>query len=322
LSGFLSLIVISNMTGPRKGEEINLVNDLVIVIRDSLDAHRRDSMKEILVQSPAVEVALALDEYLSKTIGDEFSLKDDQLRWVAIILALKELGLLTSHDRGRETLFFVDPNENSADGMLLIKLKKSEMLRSVELAKRIVPTLKQWRRAAGIKEKTIIDYPRDSHEFELDPFVSQLALWVDKEVTIERPEFKFVDLAERTARICLELQENGVAIMTSTEVIPVWATTVTIDLRIGGANISHNARFTSSSGANAALLDRFQKAVKEHLKRRLASMLDTEEAFFKLCNMGKIKIAGIDPGGLYRWVASKKRRAGANVRRKISKTDR
>jgi hypothetical protein len=69
------------------------------------------------------------------------------------------------------------------------------------------------------------------------------------------------------------------------------------------------------------LLVQFQKAIKKHLKGRLASMLETEEAFFQLCNMGKIKIATIDPEGHYHWeLTDSKRRAGANVRRKNSKT--
>jgi hypothetical protein len=164
-------------------------------------------------------------------------------------------------------------------------------LRSIELSKRILPTFKQtWR-------------PRKSqdHEFELDPFVSQLARWVDKEITTELPQFKVIDLAERMARICLELQESGVAVRTGTEVKSVWVTAVAIDLRIGGAKVSHNDRFTASSGANAVLSDKFQKAAKEHLKRRLASMLEIEEAFFQLCNMGTMKIATIDPDGHYLW---------------------
>lgn len=108
-------------------------------------------MKEIFVQLPTFEVARTLDKDLSKRIGDEFSSREEQQRLVAILLALKDLGSLTSHDRGRETWFFFDPKENSADDVLRIRLKKSEMLRSIELSKRIVPTLKQtWRRAAGI----------------------------------------------------------------------------------------------------------------------------------------------------------------------------
>jgi hypothetical protein len=182
-----------------------------------------------------------------------------------------------------------------------------------------------WRRTASAEEKAGFDHPNESqdYEFEIDPFVSQLAGWVDKEITIERLEFKTVDLAVRMARICLELQENGVAIRTGTETVPVWAAAVAIDLRIGGAKVSHNARFTFSSDANAALLDQFQNAVKGHLKGRLASMLETEEAFFQLCNTGGIKIASIDPDGQYRWeLAGNKLRAGANVRRKNSKTAR
>jgi hypothetical protein len=63
-------------------------------------------VKEIFVQLPTFEVAHALDEDLSKRIGDGFSSEEEQQRLVAILLALKELGSLTSHDRGHETWFF------------------------------------------------------------------------------------------------------------------------------------------------------------------------------------------------------------------------
>ena len=49
------------------------------------------------------------------------------------------------------------------------------------------------------------------HEFELDPFVSEIARWVDLEVTDRRPEIRAIDLADRIARICLQLHESGVA---------------------------------------------------------------------------------------------------------------
>jgi hypothetical protein len=256
-------------------------------------------VKEIFVQFPTYEVARALDEDLSRRMGSEFSSKDERQRLVAILLALKELGLLSSRDRGRETWFFFDPKENWADDVLRIRLKKSVMLRSFELSKRILPTLKETGRIAA----ELDNHPSKSqkYEVELDPFVSQLARWVDKEVTAQRPEFKAVDRTERLAQICLELQQNGIAIRTGTEDSSLWATAVAIDRRIGGAKISHNARFTFLRSANVALLDQFQSAVKEHLKHRLTLMLETEEAFFSLCNVGGIKIASIDPDGHYLW---------------------
>jgi hypothetical protein len=281
------------------GDEINLVNDVVMAIRISPDRNRREFVKELFVQFPTYEVARALDEDLSRRMGSEFSSREEQQRLVAILFALKELGSLTSRDRGRETWFFFDPEENRASDVLRIRLKKSAMLRSIELSKRIMPTLKEaWRRAAGLD-----DHPRASQKFEveLDPFVSQLARWVDKEVTIQRPEFRAVFRTERLAEICLQLQQNGVAIRTGTEVSSLWATAVAIDQRIGGAKISHSARFTFTRSANVALLDQFQNAVKEHLKRRLTAMLEAEEAFFSLCNMGEIKIASTDPDGHYLW---------------------
>lgn len=279
--------------------KINLVKESVIAIRSSLDAYRREPMKEMFVQFATFEVVRAVDKDLSKRLGDEFSSNDEQQRLVAILFALKELGWLTSHDRGRETSFYFDPKENWANDVLRIRLKKSEMIRSIKLSKRILPTLNEtWRRADGLDNR-----PKESpkYEVELDPFVSQLARWVDKEITTARPEFNVVDLGERVARICLELQQNGVAIRIGTEVISMWVTAAAIDRRIGGAKVLDNVRFTYASCASYTLVNLFKKTIKEHLKRRLASMLESQEAAFQLLNMGKLKIASIDSDGQYCW---------------------
>jgi hypothetical protein len=100
-------------------------------------------VRKIFVQFPTFGVVRALDERLSKQIGDKFSSTEEQQRLVAILLALKGSGFITSIDRGRETWFFFDPKENLADDVLLIELKKSEMLRSIGLSERIAPTLKE-----------------------------------------------------------------------------------------------------------------------------------------------------------------------------------
>jgi hypothetical protein len=131
--------------------EINLVNGVVIAIRDSLNAYRRELVKEIFVQFPTLEIVYALDEDLSKKMGDDFSSEEEQQRLVAILFALKDLGSINSIDRGCEIWFFFDPKENAAGDVLKITRKKSEMLRSIELSKRITPTLKQtWRRVAAV----------------------------------------------------------------------------------------------------------------------------------------------------------------------------
>lgn len=256
-------------------------------------------MKEIFVQFPTFEVVRAVDNDLSKRLGEEFSSNDEQQRLVAILFALKELGSLASHDRGRETWFYFDPEENWANDVLQIRLEKSEMIRSTKLSKRILPTLNEtWRRAGGLGTR-----PKGSqkYEVELDPFVSQLARWVDKEITTARPEFNVIDLGERVVRICLELQRNGIAIRIGTEVVSMWVTAAAIDRRIGGAKVSENVRFKYASCASSTLVDLFKKTIKERLKRRLASMLEMEEAAFRLFNMGKLKIASIDSHGQYCW---------------------
>src|SRR5262245_33518363 len=56
-----------------RSTKINLVNEVVIAIRGSLDGNGREIVKEIFVQ--LLEVAYALDEEVSRMIGDDFSLK-------------------------------------------------------------------------------------------------------------------------------------------------------------------------------------------------------------------------------------------------------
>jgi hypothetical protein len=269
-------------------------------------------MKEIFVQFPTYEVAQAFNDELSKTIGDFVSSTGEQQRLVAILLALKDMGVVNSHDRGEEAWFFLDPKENEANDVLQIKMEEPAMSQSVNLSERIMPTLMQmWQDRSG------------KPEFELDPFISQLALYINREITKKQPEFKVIDLAERVSQICLSLHENGVAIRTDTDGKLGWVTAETVDLRIGGSKISHNKQFSVSSCANITLCFQFRNAVRQHLKRRLASMLETSEAMFQLCNMGMVKISNIDRDGHYLWTLDgEKLGAGVDGRRKGKKSSR
>jgi hypothetical protein len=272
----------------------------VIAIGGSLNAYRREDVKDAFVQLPTYEVINALEDDLNKKMGAGFSSKSAQQRLAAVLLALKDLGLVTSSDRDRETWFVFDPRENLADDVPQITLKKIELARSIELSKRIAPILKEvW---SELIESTGRDSggPRNK-EFEVDPFVSQLALLIDKGVAENRPQFETLDLAERMTRICLVLQEKGVVIKAGTEDIPVWLTAVKVDRRIGGAKISQNMRITLSNAGNAALLGQFHLAVRGHLDWRLTSVLKFQEEIFQLCNTRMIKIAEIDSGGVYHW---------------------
>ena len=101
-------------------------------------------MKEMLVKPSAFEVVLALDEELSKRMGSDFSSREQQHRFVAVLLALKELGTVTCVYSDRETWFYLgDPKKDTAEDVLLIELNDSEMLRSAELSQRILSTLLQ-----------------------------------------------------------------------------------------------------------------------------------------------------------------------------------
>lgn len=136
--------------------EIDLVNDVVIAIRGSLDAYRRDLMKRILVDMFTFEVARALDRDLSERVGEEYCFAEQQQRLVAIILALKDLDFIIAEDRAGERWFFFGERAKQLDEfehlsieklavlmehMASFRLKKSEMARSIELSKQYVSEL-------------------------------------------------------------------------------------------------------------------------------------------------------------------------------------
>jgi hypothetical protein len=259
-------------------------------------------VKEIFVQFPTYEVAQALDEDLSIRLGSAFSSKDEQQRLVGILLALKELGSVSSHEQGHETWFYLDAEENQASDVIRIRLNGLSMSASNKLSKRILSALKETGRIAA--ELDAHHANPQKYKIELDPFISQLARWVDKEVTAQRSEFKAIERTERLAQICIQLQQHGVAARSGTEFYSLWTTAAAIDRRIGGVKVSHNSQFSFVRSVNAMLLYRFDRAVKEHLKHRLTDMRETEESFFSLCNEGAIRIAHMDSDGHYFWEAA------------------
>jgi hypothetical protein len=120
------------------------------------------SVKTIFVQPPTFQIALALDEELSKRVGVSFSVNGQEHRIAAILLALKDLGALTSHDRGRETWVYADIDKKSNGGdVLQISLDESSNTHSVELSKRIMPTLED------VWQGKRLD-PSEDQEFEVD----------------------------------------------------------------------------------------------------------------------------------------------------------
>jgi hypothetical protein len=110
-------------------------------------------VKEIFVDVFTFEVARAVDRDLSLRIGLDFSYNSDRQRLVAVLLALRDTGLLSGHDHGRATWLYFDSaeypamqldeieelaNDNVSDAskfFVSVNIKKSEMLRSIKLSK-------------------------------------------------------------------------------------------------------------------------------------------------------------------------------------------
>jgi hypothetical protein len=147
------------------------------------------------------------------------------------------------------------------------------------------------------------DHETETHncEFELNPFVSDVALWIDQEVIEIRPEFKAIDLGNRIARICLELHESGVATAIKPASVGVWIPTAEIEARIGGSSITANSSFSLLKRSSAKVENKFQIIVRQHSERRLASILEYTEILFSLCNEGLLKIIGVNSKGSYMW---------------------
>jgi len=58
-----------NESGAEKQQRINLVNDVVIAIGGSLNAYRREVVKDVFVQMRTFEVIIALEDDLIKKMG-------------------------------------------------------------------------------------------------------------------------------------------------------------------------------------------------------------------------------------------------------------
>jgi len=71
-----------NESGAEKEQRINLVNDIVIAIGGSLNAYRREVVKDVFVQMSTFSVINALEDDLNKKMGAGFSSKRSQQRVV------------------------------------------------------------------------------------------------------------------------------------------------------------------------------------------------------------------------------------------------
>ena len=72
----------TNESGAEKEQRINLVNDIVIAIGGSLNAYRREVVKDVFVQMSTFSVINALEDDLNKKMGAGFSSKRSQQRVV------------------------------------------------------------------------------------------------------------------------------------------------------------------------------------------------------------------------------------------------
>jgi hypothetical protein len=138
-------------------------------------------------------------------------------------------------------------------------------------------------------------------EFEINPFISDVARWLDCEVVEQKTAFKSIEVAERILRICSELHERDVATMTNFSRVAVWVPTTKVEKRLGNSNITTNPRLKVVKRDLSAIADEFQLAIREHAERRLDVILEYTEALFALCNQGRIKVIGTNSNGSYLW---------------------
>jgi hypothetical protein len=142
-------------------------------------------------------------------------------------------------------------------------------------------------------------------EFELNPFISDIARLFDRELLGKHPEFGRIEVAERVFRICSELPALDVAIETRVGNLVIWIPTDEIEERIGGSAVTKNARLKIGEHDQSKFAETFQLVIKEHVQRRIAHALEIEEGFFALCNLGLIRIIRTNADGSYVWAATR-----------------
>lgn len=159
--------------------KFNLVNDDVIAFRGSLNAYRRESVKNILADVFTFEVARAVDQQLSKKLVDNYTSNRESQRLAAVMFSLSDAGFLYVDDDGRSILFCFGPRakqlddfgyvsqeklEELAEHRIRFAMKKSEVLRSKELSRRYLRDLdlhvvqESWKDVGSI-----IDYVLDGN---------------------------------------------------------------------------------------------------------------------------------------------------------------
>ena len=201
-----------------KSSENNLVNDVVIAIRVSPNNYRRELVKRIFVDAFTFEVARAVDGNSSERIIDDFSGKKEKQRLIAIILALKDSGLVTSDDDGRTTSICFGSEAKQLCGdvsderlwelvrhTICFRLTKSEMLRSIELSKQYRATLDteavkdNWRKVGSIIDLILMgDLRLMGPEFESGLIVEDLT-----QPTADAKRFVWYSLGDKTSKTLL-----------------------------------------------------------------------------------------------------------------------
>ena len=136
--------------------------------------------------------------------------------------------------------------------------------------------------------------------FELDPFVSEIVLWIDADVVEKRMVFERADLARRFMCVCEKLASRGVVVIERSPNI-VWLPSDALLTECGRSDIFPRLRYCCSADEpDPQSWRRYEKAIEKLLQRRLGFIVRKTVTAFQCFNAG-MTVGSRSRDGLIQW---------------------
>jgi hypothetical protein len=120
--------------------------------------------------------------------------------------------------------------------------------------------------------------------FELDPFVSEVVIWIDADIVEKHSEFKDAHLAERLISLCWKLSALDIAVVERSPEI-VYLPNAALRTECGRSDIFPRWRYHCSAGeSDPQGLRRYEKAADKVLQRRLGFIVRKTITVFQCLN--------------------------------------
>jgi hypothetical protein len=145
------------------------------------------------------------------------------------------------------------------------------------------------------------NYDKRTILFDLDPFVSDVVLWIDADIIEKRPEFNGIEPAKRVKCVCEKLVPHGIAVINRSPDV-MWLPSATVLTECVRSDIVPCSRFyCSTAEPDPQDWRRYEKAVDKQLRRRLGYIVRNTVLVFQCINAGLLKIEGRDGIGMVNW---------------------